>query len=90
MSSEIEQCEVPLGPFAVCRLSSACKSHTDVTADLTKDRIRPIEQKIENAMDPDDKEISKASLQKAKAEMNFLVVRNKPLASSWDAAVSRW
>lgn len=87
MSTNTEEHEVPLGPFAVCRLSAACKSASDVTSILTEERVRPIEKDIDNAENPDDKENAKISLQKAKAEMNFLVVRNAPLAPSWDAAV---
>ncbi len=87
MPHNIEQQEVPLGPFAVRKLLSACKSGSEVTSALTTENIHPLEQKIEEAEDPEDKEDAKVSLQKAKAEMNFLVVCNAPMASSWDVAV---
>ncbi len=87
MSPNIEQYEVPLGPFTVCRLSSACQEDSEVMSNLTEERVRPIEQNIENAEDPDEKEIARGSLQKVKAEMSFLVVRNVPLAPAWDVAV---
>lgn len=89
MSPNIEQREVPLGPFSVCRLSSQCSSAADVTLSWTEERIRPLEQKIEQAEDPEDKEIAELALKKAKAEIEsgYMVVRNAPLAPSFDGAV---